>query len=269
MSTRYYLVPFDFSSVGLAAIKHAAILAKPAKAELLILNIVDAKNKIQPTLAKLEQYLPGIEKDALGVKMTPIVTMGTIFEDIGRIAEKYSCGKIIMGTHGAKGMQKLFGSHALKVILSTSTPFVIVQDSTPSERIDNIIVPIDLTKESLQIIHFAADIAVHFNSTVHVVGETQRDEILSRQMKNRIMLVEKKFEELNVKAELKIFESSGSYSSKILKYADQINAELIAVAYHSESLIPALDGFHQGLLTNAQKIPVLIIQSKEVSSSYF
>lgn len=268
MSTRYYLVPFDFSSVGVAAIKHAAVLANPAKAELLILNIVDAKNKIQPTLAKLEDYLSKMQSE-VSVKMTPIVTMGTIFEDIGRVAEKYACGKIIMGTHGAKGMQKLFGSHALKVVLSTSTPFVIVQETVPAEKINRIVVPIDLSKESLQIIHFAADIAVHFNSTVHVVGENQRDEILSRQMKNRIMLVEKKFEELNVKAELKIFDSSGSYSAKILKYAEEIQAEMIAVAYHSESLIPALDGFHQGILTNTQKIPVLIIQSKEVSSSYF
>jgi hypothetical protein len=72
-----------------------------------------------------------------------------------------------------------------------------------------------------------------------------------------------------VDATIQLFESSGSYASKVLKYAKKINAEMIALAYYSESLIPTFDTYAQTLLTNTEKIPVLIIRSNEVSSMYF
>lgn len=269
MNSKIYLVPHDFSAVAHAAVRHALLLAKVAKAELLILHLVDDKPKVKAAQNKMMDYVDSLDLTGYDTKITPLVTTGSIFEDINRIAEKYNCSKVIMGTHGAKGLQKVFGSNAIKVIRSTNLPFYIVQDSTPPEKIENIIVPIDTTKESIQIISFAADIAYLFNAKVYVIAENQRDEILSRQMKNRIKLVEDKFENLGVNASIHMFDTSGSYSSKILKYADEINADLIAVAYHTESLIPALDSFHQGLLTNKYKIPVLIIQSKEVTSMYF
>lgn len=269
MSDRMYLIPHDFSAVANAALKHAMVLAKAAKADLLVLHLVDDKAKVKAAQTKIMAYIDSLDLSGTTVKLTPLVTVGSIFEDIGRIAEKYNCSKVIMGTHGASGMQKVFGSNAIKVVRSTNLPFYIVQDSTPAEKIENIVVPIDTSKESIQIISFAADIAYLFGSKVHVIAENQRDQILSRQMKNRIKLVEDKFENLGVNATIHMFESSGSYSSKILKYADDVNADLLAVAYYTESLIPALDTFHQGLLTNKLKIPVLIIQSKAVTSMYF
>lgn len=268
MSTKTYLVPHDFSKVAGAAVNHALVLAKSANAEVIILHLVDDKSKILSGQKKITQYIDSLNLPS-SVKVSPLVIKGSIFEDIGRIAQKHNCGKIVMGTHGASGLQKIFGSNAIKVIRSTSLPFYIVQDSSPTDKIENIVVPIDVSKESIQIISHAADIAFLFNAKIHVIAENQRDQILSRQMKNRIKLVEDKFKELGIEANVEMFEAKGSYSAKILKYADKVKADLIAVAYHTESLIPAFDTFHQGLLTNKLKIPVLIIQSKEVTSMYF
>ncbi len=35
---------------------------------------------------------------------------------------------VIMGTHGIKGLQKYTGSWALKVIIGSSVPFLVIQD---------------------------------------------------------------------------------------------------------------------------------------------
>jgi len=269
MSSRIYLVPHDFSAVCNAALKHALVLAKPAKADVMLLHLVDNPQKIASAKAKFETFIKDLNLPYGGPEVTCKVIKGSIFEDIGKIADELKISKIIMGTHGAKGLQKVFGSFAIKVVLSTNTPFVIVQDSTPSPTIDNIVVPIDLSKESLQIISHAADIASVFNSKVHVIGENQRDEILARQMKNRIKLVEKKFEEVNVSATVELLEKSGSYASKVLNHSKKVNADMIALAYHTESLLPTFDTFAQTIITNPDKIPVLIIRSTEVSSSYF
>lgn len=98
---------------------------------------------------------------------------------------------VVMGTHGVKGMQKLFGSYAIKVVTSTSVPFLVVQETSPPEKISNIVVPIDLTKESLQIINPAAEIALTHGAKVHILAEKQTDPRLSQQIKVRISLVKK------------------------------------------------------------------------------
>ena len=47
-----------------------------------------------------------------------------------------------MGTHGMKGMQKLTGSWALKVIVKSKVPFIVVQDPpADQERYHNIVFP--------------------------------------------------------------------------------------------------------------------------------
>jgi len=204
-----------------------------------------------------------------GVDLVPMVRVGSIFEDINKVAVEQGSTKIIMGTHGALGMQKVFGSNAIKVVKSTGLPIYIVQESRKWEDIKNIVVPIDTSKESIQIIAHAADIAFLFKAKILVVGELQKDEDASRQMKTRIKIVEDKFQSLGVDASIHLFDQAGSFSKKIIEYSKENNAQLIATAYFSESLIPVLDNFHQGLIMNEAKIPVLIIQSQEVSFSYY
>jgi molecular chaperone DnaK (HSP70) len=44
-----------------------------------------------------------------------------------------------MGTHGMKGMQKLFGSNAMKVITSTAIPFVVIQQETEAKQLIKVV----------------------------------------------------------------------------------------------------------------------------------
>jgi nucleotide-binding universal stress UspA family protein len=174
-----------------------------------------------------------------------------------------------MGTHGATGLQKLLGSNAMKVVVSADTPFIILQKDTPFKEIKNIVVPIDLSKESLQIVNNAGDMAAIFGATVHVIGEKQNDEYLSQQMKNRILIVKKQYVERNVPCIVEFMERGGSYSKKIMEYAKTNAIDMVAIAYHSESLLPQFDTFAQSLITNDYKLPCMILKSKPASSLYF
>jgi hypothetical protein len=44
---------------------------------------------------------------------------------------------------------------------------------------------------------------------------------------------------------------------------------MIALAYHSESLLPQFDSFAQSLITNEEKLPVMIIAAKPAGNLYF
>ena len=269
MSTRSYLVPHDFSPVGNAATQQALFIAKQTRSHVQLLHITKSDRDIPAAQKKLDEYIKSLNLGPSDPQVTGHIKKGSIFEDIHRMAEELNSNLIVMGTHGAKGMQKVFGSHAMKVITSSGLPFLVVQEGPAIKKIEKIIVPIDLSKESLQIINYAADLAVIFDSEIHVVGEDQADARLSHQIANRVILVKKQFAERKVNSKVELLKGSGSFSGKVIQYCKEVNGDMVAIAYHNERIIAALDKFAQSLLTNELGKPVLIVNSVEVSFGYF
>lgn len=261
-----FIVPHDFSQVGDAALKHAIFLAKPRDTEIEVLHIVSEKSKAQAAYNKLQEILSAIDCQGLSVKS--LIKIGNIFEDIGKIAEEKEAKLIIMGTHGATGMQKVFGSYAIKVVTSTSVPFMVVQDAEPLHKIERIVVPLDETKESLQIINHVGDIARTFDAEVLIIAEKQRDPRLAQQLKIRISLVNKECQEKQVKSDVQILEGSKSYTKKVIEFAKKNNADMIALAYYSSSIF-SFDSHFQSLITNELELPCLIVNAKLLSKLYY
>jgi nucleotide-binding universal stress UspA family protein len=268
MSKNLYIVPHDFSPVGDAAVRYALHLGKKVDTEIQLLHLGASKSEVIKASVKMDEVLSRFEASS-GVKLTRLVREGSIFEDIGKISRKQGAQLIIMGTHGSSGLQKLFGSNAMKVVTSADTPFLIVQKDTPLNDIKNIVVPIDLTKESLQIVNIAGDMAAIFGATVHVVGEKQNDELLSQQMKNRVLIVKNQYEERQVPCHVELLPKGGNYAKKVLEYSKEKSCDMIAIAYHTESLLPQFDTFAQTLITNDRKLPCMVLNSKPASALYF
>ena len=264
-----FIVPHDFTSVGDAALKHAIFMATPRKTKIELLHIVNDKSKGRAAHQKLQHIIENLDLGVGDVEIVPLVKVGSIFDDIGKIAEDKEAKLIIMGTHGAKGMQKLFGSYAIKVVTSSSVPFLVVQESEAPKRIQQIVVPIDLSKESLQIINVAGDIARMFNAKIHVLGEKQSDPRLAQQMKIRISLVDKEFSDKEVNSEIHIIEGSKAYHHKVIQFTKENSADLIALSYHSSSLIFQYDNYIQSLITNELDVPCLIVNAKQLSKLYY
>ncbi len=269
MSKNLFIVPHDFTSVGDAALKYALYMAGPRKSDIELLHIVNNKNSQRAAHQKLTAIIENLDLNVGDVNVKAVVRVGNIFDDIGKIAEKKEARLIIMGTHGAKGMQKLFGSYAIKVVTSTSVPFLVVQEGVEHKEVKDIVVPIDVSKESLQIINVAAEIARTFNSHVHILCEDQKDPRLSQQMKIRISLVKKEYQEKDVKSSIEMIKGNKSYQHKVINYAKDVDANMIAIAYHSSSLFASFDTYAQKIITNDENIPCLIINAKLLSKLYY
>ena len=268
MNSNLYIVPHDFTPVGDAALNYAINLSKRISVEIRLLHIVSSKSEAAKASSKLDEIITNAGKHD-GITFSKSVREGSIFDEIGNIARKEGAQLIIMGTHGSSGMQKLLGSKAMKVVVSADTPFIILQKDTPFKDIKNIVVPIDLTKESLQIINNAGDMAEIFGATVHVIGEKQNDEYLGQQMKTRILIVKKQYQERNVPCVVEMIPRGGSYSKKIMEYVKEKEIDMVAIAYHSESLLPQFDTFAQSLITNENNLPCMILKSKQAGALYF
>ena len=259
MNRKNFIVPHDFTEVADIALQHAIATAKPLSAQVYVLHVVAKEKNIREAETKLNEIISANKKS--GVELVPVVRVGSIFEDIGEFAAEHHAELIFMGTHGAHGWQHLTGSHALKVITSSTVPFIVVQEKGIKETgYDDIVVPMDLNKETKQKLAIVADLAVFFKSRVHVITPDETDEFLRHQVKANIQFANKFFKERGIEVTTTLAPSSG-FDKEVVKHAVNIDADLIAIMNLNRSnfLGTITANYEQYIITNDAKIPALVV----------
>lgn len=271
MKNKLFIVPHDFTNVADNALDHALATAKLVDAKIYLLHVVSKEKEIEQAEKQLIEL---IEKKAAPVELIPAVRVGTIFEDIGDFASEIHADLIFMGTHGQHGWQHITGSHALKVITHSTVPFVVVQEKGIKETgYDDIVVPLDLNKETKQKLAYVANLATYFKSRVHLIMPDESDEFLKHQVKANIQFAQKFFEERNIEVTAKMVSTSG-FDKEVVKLAVQLDADLIAIMnLNRNNLFGVITASHeQYIITNDAQIATLIvnpIESKYGSSVLF
>lgn len=262
MKTKNYIVPHDFSDVANNALHHAIATAKQVNAEIHVLHVVAKGKDINDAESKLNAILATVKTD---VKLIPNVRVGNIFDDIGDFAAENHAELIFMGTHGTHGWQHITGSNALKVVTNSTVPFIIVQEKSPKDSgYDDIVVPLDLNKETKQKLAVVADLAKYFNSRVHVITPDETDEFLKHQVKANIKFANKFFSERGIEITATLAPSSG-FDKEIVKHAVSVGADLIAfMNLNKNNFFGVASANHESyLLNNDAQIPTLIINPIE------
>ncbi len=262
MKSKTFIVPHDFTAVATIALEHAIATAKPLGAEIYLLHVVGKKKDINDAEKKLAVL---ITEFGTGVKLIPSVRVGNIIEDIGDFAAEHHAELVFMGTHGAQGWQHLTGMNALKVINHSSVPFVIVQAKTAKETgYDDIVVPLDLNKETKQKLAIVANIATYFKSRVHVITPEEKDDFLRHKVKANIQFAKKYFSEREIEVTATIVPSIG-FDKEVVKHAVNIDADLIAIMnLNKNNILGVLTANHEEyIITNDAQIPVLIVNPIE------
>lgn len=269
MSAKTYLVPHDFTDAGAAALEYAISIAKRNRANIYILHIVKRDSEKDEAKKKLIEILKEYLPKAGGAKLNGTVQVGDIFKDIASTAEKVKAELIIMGTHGAKGMQKVTGSFALKVVQSTKTPFLIVQKGMEIKPVERIIFPVNVDVESLQIMQMATYMARLFGCAIHLIAPSQTDNFSSQKIKANMTVVAKKLKKNEVKYVTKLVAGSGSFYDKTMDYTKKNRGGMLAISMNNEGAIISFNKFAQNIITNEAKIPALIVHARSVTSTYF
>lgn len=265
MNRKNFIVPHDFTPVADIALEHAIATAKPLNAQVYVLHVVSKEKSIKEAEEKLNSILANYSTS--GVDLVPSVRMGSIFEDIGEFAAEHHAELIFMGTHGAHGWQHITGSHALKVITSSSVPFIIVQEKEIKESgYDDIVVPMDLHKETKQKLAIVANLATYFKSRVHVITPDETDEFLRHQVQANIQFAKKFFSDRGIEVTATLAPSSG-FDKEVVKHAVNIDADLIAIMNLNRSnfLGTITANYEQYIITNDAKIPALVVNPVDLN----
>lgn len=263
MDKKNFIVPHDFTEVADNALAHAIATARPLGAQIFVLHVVAKEKNIREAELKLQEIITS--NASSGVELIPTVRMGSIFEDIGEFAAEHHAELIFMGTHGAHGWQHITGSHALKVITSSTVPFIIVQEKEIKETgYDDIVVPLDLNKETKQKLAYVANIATYFKSRVHLITPDESDEFLRHQVKANIQFAVKFFHERGIEVTTKVAPNSG-FDKEVVKHAVNLDADLIAIMnLNRNNMLGVITASHeQYILTNDAQIPTLIVNPVE------
>lgn len=176
---RTILVPWDFSSVAEYALQHAIRASKIINCTITLLNITNDGSENAESLEKLAIVADDSEKK-YGVRPIFLAREGTIFTTISEVADEVKAIVVVMGTHGMKGMQKITGSWALKVITGSKMPFIVVQRPPQDEQFADIVYPVDHKIEDKQKSIWAVYLNKYFKSKMHVFVEKKTTQHFQR-----------------------------------------------------------------------------------------
>ena len=269
--TKKILVPTDFTKVADCAMNHAMTLAERSGAEVYLLHVVHDQHDVEEARRKLDQEILRAKQWSEKVAVFKLVRIGSIYDDIGDAATEIHASLIVMGTHGMRGMQFITGSRALRVITSSSVPFIVVQERTiKSAGYRDIVVPLDLHKETRQKITLVADMAHYFGSKVHLITPKEDDEFLHKQLVNHIKFAGQYLGERGIAHTATIAESdSVGFVQSVLRYAVRVDADLITIMNLAQGNIFGVLGvpYEQDVIANEAMIPVMCMNPRDTNNS--
>ena len=264
------LAPTDFTEVGIAAMHHANIFASKMEKKVTILNVIADYDKKIEILEKLKPVAEANEA-ATGIETDYTTSTGTIFEQIGHAADILNAAIVVMGTHGIKGIQKITGSYALKVITRSNKPYIVVQKDPPRNSYQNIVIPVTHNPESKQALFHIMHIAKMFDATCHIYFDQSKDTHLDTNIRNNVAYAESFLAENGIKSKsLALGQYPGSFNQAFLNYAERSHADLITlITPQNISLVEFLmRPAEQYVIANEACIPVLCIHPDYTAQKY-
>jgi nucleotide-binding universal stress UspA family protein len=260
---RPIIVPWDFSQVAENAFQHAVIISRVLNREILLLHIVDDKKDVEPKRNELKTSAAKLGKEYGKIPHVEVVD-GSIFNTIGRVASEMKAEMIIMGTHGMKGAQKLFGSKALKVVVSSRIPFLVIQDKPTKQSFDTILLPIDFKRENKEKANWIYYLSRNFGSKFIILKSKTRDKGFRRKTLSNIRFVETFFKGHDVEYTIETAPGDQSFKKEIVEFAAKHNADLILVmATRDINWIDYMLGApEQYILANPENLPVMCMNPR-------
>ncbi|RPI46284.1 MAG: universal stress protein [Bacteroidetes bacterium] len=260
------MVTWDFSPVSYHALKHAIKISQIVKNNILLCHIVNEESEVEAARKKMEGVTGEVKKN-LGEEVSYTVLAGKIFNQISDYASKEEnrVNFVVMGTHGMKGGQKLFGSWALKVIAGSSVPFIVVQEEpSQKDRYTDIVFPIDFKRENKEKLQWAIYLGKYLNSKIHLYKAPVSDKSLQKKVNVNLNFAIRFLIQNNIEYEIHTAAKSNSYQKDLLAFSKRINADLILITTtkHITAVDYIFGAKEQYLLSNMEKIPVMCVNPK-------
>ena len=277
------LVPTDFSETAEHATAQAVELARRHGSKIHLFHVVEPYGEPPPNMmATVRDYIDRLEKDAATAlsertealsAMDVTVSASTAhhvapYEAIASQAEAMSADLIVMGTHGRRGLRRMFmGSVAEKVLRHVPISVLTLNLDAPilkGKSFTRIVVPVDFSDFSRRALDAAKSWIADDGliQVVHVIASPAYPGFYPTLPASRA-LIEKAREELSAwvegsRAEIEIRE--GLPADQILAACREQHSELVVMGNRGlTGLEHVLLGSVTGHVVREAQLPVLVV----------
>jgi nucleotide-binding universal stress UspA family protein len=273
------LIPTDFSEVCGNAISHGVKLAKFLGYKVCILHIINKETKaalkkknvgVDYVDWRLREYKKYYTKK-YDIDVETLAVEGSIFTTIGEVAAQIKANLMVLGTHGKKGLQHVFGSYALKVVIESPIPVIVVQKRSFKEGYRNIVFPISNDLEPRQAVQWAKLIAKLFSANIHIMQAPEK----FAELKSRLQVITKQiteiFDQEKVPYNITTAYKSSNFAEEIISYSVMKHADLVMIMTRPNIDVPgfSLSAWNERLMFNEAQIPIMCVNPVEFGYHYY
>ena len=264
----------DFSSGSIHALNYAITIANKTDSNITMLWVDSISEKEGMLLPEqkimkdeicegfadlIKKHQPLLKNGNLSFK----IRKGKIYNEIALQAKQSKADLVIAGAHGISGFEEYWiGSNAFRIVSSVPCPIITIRNGFSfSKGIKTIVLPLDITSDTLQKIYFTADLAEYFAAEIHILAlyATQLKSI-SRKADEFAHKADIYLKDRNIKHQVESVFSENT-TNAILTYADAVKADVISIMTEQENnSTSVLLGPHAQQMINQSEIPILSIK---------
>ena len=281
IKTSKILIPIDFSNQSMYALNQACSLAQTKNSKVYILSVIEEQNKISSLFLdhqtdilqnKVKSKLNHICEEMqskYNIDIEVMVAKGKVYNQIIDVSKMISTDLIVMGTTGSpkEGFKRFIGSNAERVVRLAQCPVITIKGQNLRNGCQNIILPLDLEKETREKITYAIEYARYWDATIRLVSVLLDDNQHNKNLliKN-INQAEKFIKDAGVScsAELVSGDKKITLGDFVFNYAKENDGDLIMIMTKKEELSLSQNiSVTARYIINNSAIPVMSIRPKK------
>ncbi|KYG85735.1 hypothetical protein AWW67_00405 [Roseivirga seohaensis] len=278
------LVPIDFSEQSKYALNFAAQLAEKGKLQIQAIHIIEGPQNhtfntmgdgianesedyffLKQLLEKTKENMRNLveSKAYAGINIIGSVEIGNPYQSISKAIADHQADLVVMGSKGVSGIDEvLIGSNTEKVVRHAKCPVITIKSEVKLNTIQNIVLATNLREEQSILFVELKKLQALTGAKLHLVKiNTTNDFHTQRQMQDEFVRYINDHQLANVHTAIY---NETSEEEGILAYAEDVNADMIAIGTHGRTgLLHLLSGSIAEDLVNHSQIPVWTLSRKK------
>ncbi len=280
------LVPIDFNEQSMHALKRSYDFARFLGLDIVLLYVFENQDfaeafftkdeLVQKVSDRMNQTASEVHKKT-GLKVITLIKQGKVYSEILKTAKEMNARYILMGTNDASENVRLdknqIGSNTSKIIRQSPIPVITINGKESFGLCHNILLPLDLTKETRQKVTYAIEVARRFGAGIKVVSVlwSKHDKEIKQELLAQMNQVKHFIEGENIRCTTQLLESEGGEKMMVptlLQYVDeQGDVDLIIIMTQQENkLVEFFLGSAAQSIIRMSKVAVMSITPFDLGS---
>jgi nucleotide-binding universal stress UspA family protein len=281
----HILVPYDFSKMAIHAFDFATKLSTTySKLHITLIHVVelplnanvgymgggidplsDYQNQVyfRELLEQRKKELDQLKKKYTSPKyhLDAVVTVGNVFREITTVITDKKPNLVVMGSSGTSGWEEFWiGSTTEKIVRTAPCPVITIKGETDPSQLKKVVFASSFDELDVDLAARIKNMQQVFDAKFYFVSiNTPGNFITSREAQHRLDKFIHRYKFVQVHTEIY---NSLSEDAGILEFADDIGADLIAMATHGRTgMLHLLTGSIAEDVVNHSKRPVWTLKT--------